>query len=158
MPSNLLIDSDIPEIDSREGRSSLLAQANTDELTSLVDRLLEEAELSSQLRIVRSPHTGTVQFQVREPVCEERFYLADVVVTVAEVAIGNHLGWAMRVGTDRRAALAAAVADALFESGHKEACGSLQSLITVTRRELSDQRQSEWAQLNKTIIEFEELD
>ena len=109
MPSNLLIDSDIPEIDSREGRSSLLAQANTDELTSLVDRLLEEAELSSQLRIVRSPHTGTVQFQVREPVCEERFYLADVVVTVAEVAIGNHLGWAMRVGTDRRAALAAAI-------------------------------------------------
>ena len=29
MPPNLLLDSDIPEIDSREGRSSLLAQANT---------------------------------------------------------------------------------------------------------------------------------
>lgn len=158
MPSHLLIDSDIPEIDSREGRSSLLAQANSDDLTALIDRLLDNAELSSQLRIVRSPYTGTVQFQVREPVCEERFYLADVVVTVAEVAIGNHLGWAMRVGTDRRATLAAAIADALFETEHKEATGSLQALVALTRRELIDQRQVEWEQLNKTIIEFEELD
>jgi len=158
MPPNLLIDSDIPQFDSREGRSSLLAQADSDDLTALVDRLLDDSSLASQLRVVRSPHSGTVQFQVREPVCEERFFLADVVVTVAEVAIGNHLGWAMRVGTDRRAALAAAIADALFENGDKEACGSLQALMALTRRNLIDQRQTEWAQLNKTIIEFEELD
>jgi len=30
--------------------------------------------------------------------------------------------------------------------------------MALTRRNLIDQRQTEWAQLNKTIIEFEELD
>ena len=158
MNTSVLNESEVPGLDTREDRCSLLAVCDTDELTNLIDYMLEMGNLSTELQVVRPTYTGTVQFQVREPVCEERFLLADVIVTVAEVSLGETLGWAMRVGTDRKATLAAAIADALLESGHTEANGTIRTLLAATRRDLLEQRRERQAQLNKTIIEFEELD
>lgn len=150
--------SEIPDLETREGRCSLLSICDGRELSTLIEHLLDEGTFSSSLRVIRPAYVGSVQYQVREPVCEERFFLTDVIVTVAEVAIGEHLGWAMRVGTDRKTTVAAAIADALLEAGHPEASGTLRTLLSITRHDLADQRRQQWMQLHKTIIEFEELD
>ena len=92
--------------------SATLARADRDELISVINHLLH-VNSQLQVEVVRSPEVGTVQLQVREPVCEERFIIADGLATVAEVLIDGTMGWAMRLGSDPEAATAAAIADSL---------------------------------------------
>lgn len=92
--------------------SATLARADRDELISVINHLLH-VNSQLQVEVVRSPEIGTVQLQVREPVCEERFIIADGLATVAEVLIDGTMGWAMRLGSDSEAATAAAIADSL---------------------------------------------
>ncbi|AGP61058.1 phosphonate C-P lyase system protein PhnG [Streptomyces rapamycinicus] len=69
------------------------------------------------VRVLVGPDVGCVTAQVREPVLEQRFLLGDVLACRAEVELAGHRGWAMRLGDDRAAALAAAVLDAEAQSG-----------------------------------------
>lgn len=64
------------------------------------------------MTVLSGPEVGVVALQVREPIARERFYLGEALVTRAEVDLGGTRGWAMRMGSDRMATLAAAVLDA----------------------------------------------
>ena len=63
----------------------------------------------------------------------------------------------MRMGDDRASTLAAAVCDAEVIAGGP-AAGTVERLVTETRRQLDAERAEEWRELEPTIVAFEEMD
>lgn len=140
---------------SIERRADLLAVADADVLVAAAEQLL--ADGLPEPRVVTQPELGMVMLQVREPIAEERFYLAEVLVTRSEVELAGVTGWAMRMGDDRMATLAAAVLAAAAESAPSWQA-SVDALCTTTESALTQARNAEWAELATTQVEFEELD
>ena len=142
----------------RAQTASLLARANRRDLISLIDELLQ---LNPEITVdtLRPPETGTVQLRVREPVCDERFILADALVTVAEVSVNGVAGWAMRLGTDSEATVAAALADS-FVAQPDQIAGveRVTSLVETTAHEVKEARRVAVRRALGTVIDFEELD
>ncbi|MER5939534.1 MULTISPECIES: phosphonate C-P lyase system protein PhnG [unclassified Streptomyces] len=138
---------------SREQRCALLAEADRAELIELADACIADG---AQVRVLVAPEVGCVTAQVREPVLEQRFLLGDVLACRAEVEVAGHRGWAMRLGDDRAAVLAAAVLDAEVEAGRPGAADiDLLCERVASRRERRESQ--EWAELAPTVVEFEEL-
>lgn len=139
---------------TRERRAELLAVAAADDLLATADRLLAEGP---ELRVVAGPESGMVVLQVREPVAEHRFHLGEVLVTSAEVVLDGHRGWAMRLGDDPPAALAAALLDAAAERGGewRSAVDAVCGRAEAAARARADR---EWTELAPTEVRFEELD
>jgi alpha-D-ribose 1-methylphosphonate 5-triphosphate synthase subunit PhnG len=142
---------------TREEISSILSSCDSSTLQSLIDSLLSDGSISLP-EVVRPPVTGTVQLQVREPICEERFIVGDALVTVAEVSVDGLIGWAMRLGDDANGAVAAAIADAHIARVGLGASPAIAELIALTKAELEQSDRTEWAEIEGTVIEFEELD
>ncbi|BBY23687.1 phosphonate C-P lyase system protein PhnG [Mycobacterium stomatepiae] len=138
---------------NRARRCGLLAQAETEELQVLADACLADG---ADVQVLVAPEVGFVSTQIREPVAGERFLLGDVLACRAEIELAGHRGWAMRLGDDRVAVLAAAVLDAEVEAGRPRAAevGRLCDAIAARQAERQDR---EWAELAPTIVEFEEL-
>lgn len=140
---------------TREQRAEQLAVADVGELLAIADRVIA-ATPESDLHISRPPQVGTVVAQVREPIARQRYYLADVLVAQAEVVIDGHTGWGMRIGDDRRAAIAQAVLDAEVQRGGAEA-EAIEHLIQATWEQKTRTRADRWERLVPTIVEFEEI-
>lgn len=135
-------------------RAELLASAPRSEVLDLADRCLTDV---ADPEILSGPEVGTVALNVREPVEGIRFQLGDVLTTRCEVRHRGALGWSMRMGDDRAAALAAAVCDAEYAAEgplHDE----VSRVCTNTAASLARGRAAEWADLVPTIVAFEELD
>jgi alpha-D-ribose 1-methylphosphonate 5-triphosphate synthase subunit PhnG len=136
-----------------ERRAELLAVSDEADLVALADRCLEGA---SGTRVSIEPTVGTIPFCVREPVVGERFLLADVLATHAEVEHRGQRGWAMRLGDARAAALAAAICDAELASGTGLAA-EVDQLCRRTGRRRQQESATEWAELSRTEVSFREL-
>jgi alpha-D-ribose 1-methylphosphonate 5-triphosphate synthase subunit PhnG len=138
---------------SRAERCGLLAEAEPGELRALADACLADGV---EVRVLVAPEVGCVSTQVREPVAGERFLIGDVLACRAEVELAGHRGWAMRLGDDRAAVLAAAVLDAEAEASRPWAPAIDELCREVARRRVQhDER--EWAELAPTVVQFEEL-
>lgn len=142
---------------SREDICSSLASSDAVALETLINSLIARGTIAN-IEMIRPPSTGTIQMQVREPICEERFIVGDALVTVAEVSVDGTLGWAMRLGSDANATVAAAVADAHIARVGLEGSPELAELISYTQLEIERAEEREWAEIRETIIDFEELD
>lgn len=138
---------------TREERAALLAAAETAELVACADACLADGATP---RVLRAPEVGCVATQVREPVAGARFLLGDALACRAEVELDGARGWAMRLGDDRVAALAAALCDAEVEAGRQHAADVLALCDRVAARSAAAAA-TEWALLAPTIVEFEEL-
>ncbi|MFD2472922.1 phosphonate C-P lyase system protein PhnG [Amycolatopsis silviterrae] len=138
---------------AREERCGLLAAAEPDELRELADACLADG---AEVTVVLAPEVGTISTQVREPVAAQRFLLGDVLACRAEVEVAGQRGWAMRLGGDRAATLAAAVLDAEAEAGRPLA-SEVDGLCDRVARRLAERDEREWAELAPTVVEFEEL-
>jgi alpha-D-ribose 1-methylphosphonate 5-triphosphate synthase subunit PhnG len=136
-----------------ERRAELLAVADESELVALADRCLEA---TPDTRVIEPPTVGTIPLCVREPVVGERFILADVLATQAEVEHRGQRGWAMRLGDDTAATLAAAICDAEAASGAGLA-RDVDRLCRRTERRQAEEAASEWAELSRTEVHFREL-
>jgi alpha-D-ribose 1-methylphosphonate 5-triphosphate synthase subunit PhnG len=138
-------------------RAELLAVAEESDLVELAERCLHAAsDEAAPTTVVEPPTVGTVPLCVREPVVGERFILADVLATQAEVEHRGHRGWAMRLGDNATATLAAAICDAEAASGSGLA-GDVELLCHQTERNLADRAAAEWEELARTEVRFEEL-
>lgn len=142
-----------PPAPSREELHELLALTPGDDLVALADTILATGV---NLRVTRRPETGSIAVQVREPVARQRFQLADMVVSTAEVELAGERGWAMRSGTDRRAALAQAVCEAELARNGSHAA-QIRARLESEATDRSAQRAQEWSALLPTIVEFEEV-
>ncbi len=134
-------------------RAELLAVAGESELVALADRCLAAAP---DTRVIEPPTVGTIPLCVREPVVGERFIVADVLATRAEVEHRGQRGWAMRLGDDATAALAAAICDAEAASGTGLA-REVDLLCRRTERDRAGEAAREWAELARTEVHFQEL-
>jgi alpha-D-ribose 1-methylphosphonate 5-triphosphate synthase subunit PhnG len=134
-------------------RAELLAVASGSELVALADRCLEAAPGT---QVTGPPTVGTIPLCVREPVVGERFILADVLATQAEVEHRGQRGWAMRLGDDVPATLAAAICDAEAASGSGLA-GEVDLLCRRTELSRDDEAAREWTELARTEVHFREL-
>ena len=142
---------------SREDICSILASSDAVSLETLINTLIAHGSIT-HVEMIRPPSIGTVQMQVRDPICEERFIVGDALVTVAEVSVDGTLGWAMRLGSDANAAVAAAVADAHIARVGFEGAPELAELVLYTKTELTRADDQEWEEIRETMIDFEELD
>ncbi len=138
---------------SPDRRAELLAASGEAELIALADRCLEGAG-GTQVSI--EPTVGTVPFCVREPVVGDRFVLADVLATQAEVEHRGQRGWAVRLGDAKAATLAAAICDAEAASGAGLAA-EVDELCRRTERQCREESAREWAELARTEVSFREL-
>lgn len=136
-----------------ERRAELLARAAAGEITELAERCMD---VLGEPVVLAGPDVGTVMMQVREPVVRERFHLGEVVVTRADIELAGERGWSMRPGTDRIAALAAAICDAA--ASHPQCSAEVVSLCRRTEERLLAAERDEWAELAETEVRFEELD
>ena len=137
----------------RERRAELLALAGSAELVALADACLADGATPT---VLVAPEVGCVATEVVDPVGAERFLLGDVLACRAEVELAGHRGWAMRLGDDRAAVLAAAVCDAEAVGGRAQA-GAIEALcLRVAEREAAAEA-AEWAALAPTVVAFEEL-
>ncbi len=134
-------------------RAELLAASDEDELIALADRCLRGAP-GTQVSI--EPVVGTIPFCVREPVVGDRFVLADVLATQAEVEHRGQRGWAVRLGDAKMATLAAAICDAEAASGAGLAA-EVDELCRRTGRRRREESAREWAELARTEVSFREL-
>ena len=149
---------------SRDRRAELLAVAEPKAIQQLASRALELSSVSDSLVVTKAAETGLIMMQVREPVCKERFYLAEVVATRAEVLLHDQTGWAIRMGTDRPTALGAAILDAICEVAtdiHIEFVELHRSIAELCAQTIDDQAEAkaaEWNEVSKTIVNFEALE
>jgi len=139
---------------ARERRSELLAVADEGPLVALAERCLDEG---TAVTVLAGPEVGVVALQVREPIARERFHLGEALVTQVEVDVDGHRGWAMRLGDDRVATLAAAVLDAVAAAGHRLAA-EVDALCATTETARHAADAAEWADIAPTEVRFEELD
>lgn len=137
-----------------ERRAELLAAADGTAVMELAEACLS---VHGDPVVVVPPEVGLVMVQVREPVCEERFHLGEMVVTRAEVVLAGSRGWAMRPGTDRVAVLGAALCDAVAASG-AELSDRVLDLCRATESARRSADDDEWRELLATEVRFEELD
>jgi alpha-D-ribose 1-methylphosphonate 5-triphosphate synthase subunit PhnG len=138
---------------SREWRSELLAQADGGALVELAERCMATGDT----HLAGEPVVGMVPMCVREPVVGERFLLVDVLVTQAEVDHRSERGWAMRLGDDKAATVAAAICDA-EAAGGVGLTGEIDALCLATAQTMAHREATEWAELLPTEVRFEELD
>jgi alpha-D-ribose 1-methylphosphonate 5-triphosphate synthase subunit PhnG len=138
---------------SREWRSELLAEADAKALIELAEQCMAGGET----RLAGEPVVGMVPMCVREPVVGERFLLVDVLVTQAEVDHRSERGWAMRLGDDKTATVAAAICDAEAAGGFG-LTGQIDALCLATEHAMAHREAAEWAELLPTEVRFEELD
>ena len=141
-------------------RAQLLAIAAEHDVCELAEQLLADPAISDRLQVILPAETGTVVLEVREPVEEQRMLLADIVVSRAQVAVGEVIGWSMRLGTNRAAALAAAVCDAAAQLGgdSDEWSDAVDELCRLTARRRDAQAAEEWQAIAPTAVTFEEID
>jgi alpha-D-ribose 1-methylphosphonate 5-triphosphate synthase subunit PhnG len=146
-----------------ERRAELLAAADATAVAALASRLITSDWSPTA---VTGPETGMVVLEVREPVAEERFHLAEVLVTRAEVSAPTvaserrrptSWGWSMRIGAEPEATWSAAVCDAAVEAGHPDAA-AVHALCEDTAAALAAADAAERAELAATEVRFEELD
>lgn len=138
----------------RTRRCELLAATPGPTLIALADQVIEDAGPPT---VVLAPELGMTMVTVREPVEAIRFHVGEVLVCRAEVDHRGTSGWAMRMGEDRAATLAAALldAEAAADGPHRAA---IDDLCRTTERVLAEDRAREWAELAATTVHFEELD
>lgn len=144
------IDAPLP----RARRCELLAATPGPTLISLADQVIDDAGPPT---VVLAPELGMTMVTVREPVEAIRFHVGEVLVCRAEVDHRGMSGWAMRMGEDRAATLAAALLDAeAAADGPRRA--AIDALCRATGQMLAEDRAREWAELSATTVRFEELD
>lgn len=145
---------DHAEVAARIRRTELLAHADAESLCRLAEVCLQGAE---DPLVVHGPELGVVVLQVREPVEEIRFQLAEVLATEVEVVHRDRAGWALRLGDQPEAALAAALLDAeVLADG--PAAAAVEKLCDLVERERQRQRAEEWSALAATVVDFEEME
>jgi alpha-D-ribose 1-methylphosphonate 5-triphosphate synthase subunit PhnG len=137
---------------------SLLAQCNEQDLVQLIESMLSTAASEIQVHVVMPVRTGTAQLPVREPVANEQFFIGDALVSTAEVSVNGVLGWAMRLGSHTDATMAAAIADAILCDASSPLRNPILEFLADADQVIASNENEDWAKLQSTIVEFEELD
>ncbi|MFC6768200.1 phosphonate C-P lyase system protein PhnG [Natrinema soli] len=138
----------------RSDRFELIAVCDGDVLTRLANKVLAD---DPPLSVLQEPTPQLVMHQVVEPVERRPFNLGEVVVTPAEVVLGDDRGFAMIPGKNEQAAFSGAIVDAAIAGGHRLTDDIVTRLRDVAENRRSDRAHS-WAESKHTAVEFETME
>lgn len=138
----------------RTDRFELVAATAGDTLAGLANAVLET---DPPFTVLQEPKPQLLMQRVREPVERRPFNLGEVVVTAAEVEIGDSRGFAMYPGKAERAALSGAVVDAAVADGHEHS-DRITAELAATAEERAAERANEWGETRHTAVEFETME
>lgn len=139
---------------NRSDRFELIAACDESVLARFANEILES---DPPLTIQQEPKPTLLMQQVREPVERRPFNLGEVVVTPAEISLGDDRGFAMRPGKAERAALSGAIVDAAVAGGHGRTPAIVDELETAGEQRAAS-RGREWAESRHTAVEFETME
>lgn len=140
----------------RNRRFSIMAQAEDEaaRLLPLAERVLEAP--GAAVVVLTPPRVGMLMLRMREPVDGSIFNAGEVLVTEAQIALGDHQGYALRLGRTPDVTLAAAVLDAAVEAAHPLTPTILDELALLAA--VADTREREtWAAIAPTRVAFDEM-
>lgn len=138
-------------------RIGLLCQSEPQALADLAMKCLDHSENEGlNLTVIHHPEVGSITMTVREPVECSRFHLTDVLVSRAEVEHRGVRAWAMVMGEELEAALAAAILDAEVEA-QGPLTNEVRALCLDTQKAQDKAAEQEWQELEPTIVNFEEV-
>lgn len=138
----------------RSDRFELIAACDEEMLAGFANDILEG---DPPLSIRQDPRPKLLMQQVQEPVERRPFNLGEVVVTPAEVELGDTRGFAMVPGKNERAALSGAIVDAAVAANHEHTPTIVDGLQTAKARQRDHHRQS-WAESRHTTVEFNTME
>lgn len=138
----------------RSDRFELIAACDEETLAGFANDILED---DPPLLIRQDPKPKLLMQQVQEPVERRPFNLGEVVVTPAEIELGDTRGFAMIPGKKERAALSGAIVDAAVATDHERTPAIVAELRAAEARQRNQTRQS-WAESCHTTVNFETME
>jgi len=136
----------------REARLQAIASADPDRLVALADDVLDTLEVE----VTRGPTVGLLMVRVEEPLERLPFNFAEVTVSEAEVAVGQHRGYAMVVGKSLDRALAGAVVDVAIEANHP-LTPRIEAFLAEAEQLAEQSWADRWAEIAPTRVRFEDV-
>jgi alpha-D-ribose 1-methylphosphonate 5-triphosphate synthase subunit PhnG len=135
---------------NRDHRFELLACAGKEELCRLAEKVLEDTDL----QVIKKPSSGMIMMRCRDNAHACVFNFGEILVTEAEVRIGNSTGYAMVLGMEPEKTLACAILDCAIEAGQPLAVEILQMLRSEEQR-LQEEKIRTWKEIETTKVDFE---
>lgn len=137
---------------NREQRLEAMAAADAAAIVALADDVLETFDVE----VTRGPSVGLLMVRVEEPADRLPFNFTEVTVAEAEVAAGEHRGYAMVMGKSMEHALAAAILDAAVAADHPLTDRIDTFLADATTAE-ERRWAARWAEIAPTRVQFEDV-
>lgn len=137
----------------RDRRFELLSHAETESLLDLAEEVLAG---HVSVALVIPPHVGTLMLRLLDPVSDLVFNAGEVLVTEAQVAIGEHQGYGLRMGRVAKEALAAAVVDAAVEAQLGSTPRIMERLAVFAASEQARQTAA-WRAVEPSRVVFEQM-
>lgn len=144
----------MPDPHNRSDRFELIAACDEETLAGFANEVLEN---DPPLSIRQDPRPQLLMQQVQEPVERRPFNLGEVVVTPAEVELGETRGFAMIPGKNERAALSGAIVDAAVAANHDRTPAIVESLRAADAQQRAKRRRS-WAESRHTTVDFQTME
>jgi len=127
----------------------ILAAADEDLLLELAQEIADRYEV----RVLQRPETCTVMLQAVDSVGETPFFVGEVLLTEAAVAIGGVSGYGFALEDEPRRALSGAIIDAALSAGLPEAA-RIRAALAQAAKALRDRQTKEAALVAATTVNF----
>lgn len=127
----------------------IMAKADREFAIGIANQIKEKEEIT----IVKEPEKVLTMIKMREPVKQSLFYLGEVMVTEAAVAVGGANGVAVLMGDDYEKTSSMAIIDAAFNSGVWQD----ETPFLEMEEQLLAQEEKENALFQKTMVDFKTM-
>jgi len=137
---------------NQDKRFELMARANKIQICEMAKKILKDTNVD----VGKKPIGGMIMMRFVDTAKNQVFNLGEVLITEAEVRIGDNRGYAMMMGMELEATLASAILDAAVESGHPLSSRIIDLLMTEEKR-LKNELQKMRSKINTTKVDFEAM-
>lgn len=127
----------------------IMAKADREFAIGIANQIKEKEEIT----IVKEPEKVLTMIKMREPVKQSLFYLGEVIVTEAAVAVSGANGVAVLMGDDYEKTSSMAIIDAAFNSGVWQD----ETPFLEMEEQLLAQEEKENALFQKTMVDFKTM-
>ncbi|MEA3294418.1 MAG: phosphonate C-P lyase system protein PhnG [Euryarchaeota archaeon] len=137
---------------NQDKRFELIARANKIQICEMAKKILKDTNVD----VIKKPIGGMIMMRFVDTAKNQAFNLGEVLITEAEVRIGDNMGYAMMMGMEFEATLAGAILDAAVESGHPLS-SEIIDLLRIEEERLKNELQKMRSKVNTTKVDFEAM-
>lgn len=137
----------------RRRRTEILIQGKP----SLAQKLADEIKEKYSCQEVSAPTYGLTMMKVRETAKNSLFYIGEVLVTEAKVAINNEIGIGIVVGMEDDLAYQLAIIDAAYNAKLPET-NNWEALLLEEEQAIQKDKLHKQAQILQTKVQFDTME